>query len=302
LSATHTTSEDQAHGLEGGADAYLTHPLEPLVLLATINALLRTKQAEQKLKETVEKLQIERHLREQFVATLTHDLRNPLSAAKTSAQMIGRSTIDSSRHPALLGRIIDCINRIDQMISNLLDANRIKAGENLPLEIEPSNLYTLVQETLDELSSIHGDRFVLHSSSTVNGYWSRNGIRRMVDNLATNAIKYGLPTTPVSIRITDRSNSVEIAVHNEGPALNREDQVRMFEPFHRSSSALTSRNKGWGLGLTLVRGIAEGHRGRVHVESEEKIGTTFRVTLPKDCRSLTSQENDKSLIHFHRKG
>ncbi len=284
VSATHISGEDQAEGLEGGAEGYLTHPIDPLVLVATVKALLRAKVAEQKMRDTVHTLELERSLREQFVATLTHDLRNPLSAAKTTAQMLARNGDDPARRLTLVSRIVQSVDRADQMITNLLDANRIRAGESIPLTIQPLDLTRLVRETLDELSSLYEERFVLHSPAEVQGFWCPIGLRRVVENLATNAIKYGADHRPITVTLTQPDTSVVLSVHNEGPSLSGEEQVRLFEPFHRSFSAKQSGSKGWGLGLTLVRGIAEAHKGTAGVESSPEKGTTFSVRLPLDSR------------------
>jgi signal transduction histidine kinase len=238
------------------------------------------------VEKIVQDLRQERDLRERFVATLTHDLRTPLTAAKMSTQLLARKSDDPAVIQMISGRIADNINRADQMIRDLLDANRLRAGEKLPIQINACDLNQIASEVLEELSTLHGDRFVLHASSHIEGYWSGSGMRRILENLCNNAIKYGAPYRPIMITLKSMDQNVEISVHNEGSPISPEDQNTLFQPYRRTESAQIGKQRGWGLGLTLVRGIAEAHGGWVKVESSVSEGTTFSVQLPIDARNL----------------
>jgi len=252
-----------------------------------VHARQRVEESEAALRESFSKLQEERALRERFVSTLAHDLRTPLTAAKMSSQLLLRSADDPARLQKLAGRIADNIDRADQMIRDLLDANRIKAGEKLPLEVDRCCLNEVAKQTLEELSSIHGDRFVLQASSILEGFWSPSGIRRILENLCGNGVKYGAPHRPVTVSLEADGGEVEIQVHNEGTPIPAAELPNLFEPFRRSSTARVSGERGWGLGLTLVKGIAEAHGGTVSVRSSETQGTVFTVRLPPG-RGFTS--------------
>jgi signal transduction histidine kinase len=242
-------------------------------------------EAERQMRATVDSLREERALREQFVATLSHDLRTPLSAAKMGAELLLRGG-DPERVKLLPSRIAQNLDRVDAMLRDLLDANSLKAGERLPIEISACALDDIARETLDDLSSVHGDRFVLRTRARIEGYWSCDGIRRILENLCTNAIKYGAPQAPVTVSLDVIANQVAIRVHNFGPPIAADEQERLFEPFRRSPSA--RGQNGWGLGLPLVRGIADAHGGHVTLASSEDAGTTFTVTLPVDARATSS--------------
>jgi signal transduction histidine kinase len=227
------------------------------------------------------RLEEERDLRERFVATLTHDLRTPLTAAKLNAQMVARKVHDPTALYKLAARIIENLDRADQMIRDLLDANRIRAGEGLPLELSECELTALARETLEELSLEHGDRFALDAREPIQGYWSCSGLRRILENLCNNAIKYGARDRPVTVSLTRNGpDEVSVAVHNWGRPIPPEQQQLLFQQYRRIDSA----QKGWGLGLTLVEGLARAHRGSVKVESTQEAGTTFTVTLARDAR------------------
>lgn len=230
-------------------------------------------------------LEEERELRERFVATLSHDLRTPLTAARMSAQMLNRRGSDLNFLHKAAPRIVENIDRADQMIRDLLDANRIKAGEKLPMDMAECEVRGLTDSTLEEIASIHGDRFVLEAPEPIKGFFSCSGIRRILENLCANAIKYGANDKPVTVSIQKTDHEVELKVHNHGAPISPEDLKTLFDPFRRTASAQSGGQKGWGLGLTLVKGIAEAHGGRVDVESEQSKGTTFFVWLPLDVRT-----------------
>lgn len=228
--------------------------------------------------EKISRLEIERELREGFVSLLTHDLRTPLAAAKLSAQLINGN---GENNQEFVKRIVRNVNRADEMISNLLDANRIRSGEKLPIHPEPMELNQLIHETLADLILVHGERFVYSSAGPVHGKWDPRGVRRIVDNLCNNAIKYGASETPVVINLEQNDQEVWISIQNQGELISLADQKSIFQQFRRTETAQTGKKRGWGIGLTLVKGVAEAHGGSVTVKSEVRSGTVFIVTLPK---------------------
>ena len=250
----------------------------------------------------LELLKEEREVRERFVATLTHDLRNPLSAVKTSAQLLLRNKEIAPAIEKNAARILSSVDRADRMIEDLLDASRIRAGENLPIQIAPCDLHALAAETLYDLALLYGDRFRLKMEAPgIHGFWSSEALRRVLENLASNAIKYGSPTAPITVSLHQQNQLVTLSVHNEGPDLSSEDQLTLFKAFRRTKSAQTSGKVGWGLGLTLVRGIAEAHGGKATVKSGLNQGVTFSVNLPLDSRPYCDRAQrgtgDPSEVH-----
>lgn len=230
-------------------------------------------------------LEKERELREQFVATLTHDLRTPLTAAKMGAQFILRRPENVEKNQQLAVKIIRSIDRMDQMVRDLLDASRIRAGESLALTMNPCDLREVALMTLRELGAAYGDRFMLETDrDSISGYWNEDGLRRVIENLASNAVKYGFPQQLITVSLKQTEETAQIIVHNFGNPIAAEEQQSLFEPFQRSHTAQNGSKKGWGLGLTLVKGVVEAHGGYVNVTSSESEGTRFIVTLPKDSR------------------
>jgi signal transduction histidine kinase len=241
------------------------------------------------LKEKVRKLQAERAIREQFVSILAHDLRGPLAAARLIAQMLIRHPERMEERRDLAIKLAQTIDRAEHMIRDLLDANRIRAGNRLPLRLDACDLGAVADEVVAELSALHGERIVLKAEEQVRGIWSAEELRRAVWNLATNAVKYGAPNQPITVTVGHADGWAKVAVHNHGRVIAKEEQARLFEPFARAQSLPADAQAGWGLGLTLVRGCAEAHGGRVEVESDAAAGTTFTLLLPLDSRPYQPQ-------------
>jgi K+-sensing histidine kinase KdpD len=246
------------------------------------------------LKAKLNRLNIEREFRERLVSTITHDLRTPLTAAKTSAQLILRFPDKRERLEASSARIIHSLDRADRMIQDLLDSHRVQAGQPLSLRIEPCDLKEVVERSIEELSAVYGSRFKCNMDSEVRGYWSGADLNRVIENLVTNALKYGDPTAPITINLHASPEEVTLTVHNHNLSdpISPEDQVALFHPFSRTQSAIKGERKGWGLGLSICRGIVEAHCGKIRVESTRETGTQFVVKLPWDsrpCKPVSTQ-------------
>lgn len=233
------------------------------------------------------KLEAEQRHREMFIAALSHDLRTPLHVSKLSAQMLALTFAGQDDVQSSLNRIDRNLNHAERMIQDLLDASHIKSGKLIPLHRALCDPGKIVQETVDELSSVHGSRFELETVD-IRITVDPAGLRRIIENLAANAVKYGASETPVRISLTHLDDQVELKVENEGSSIPEKDQLTIFEPFHRADSAIKSGQEGWGLGLSLVRGIAQAHGGDVAVSSSEN-RTCFTVFLPvQPAQSLAS--------------
>jgi len=223
-------------------------------------------------------------LRERFMNTLAHDLRNPLATAAMAAQFLFRFKPANGQRDQLLQTIIASLRRVDDMTENLLDASLLEAGQSLPLTFSACDLRAIVERTVGDLALVHGDRILVRGIHEANGCWSSDGLHRILENLVTNAIKYGAPNTPVTVTLEHGDRGPSLAVHNYGRALGEAEKQTLFELFHRSGSARCSGQQGWGIGLAVVKGIVESHGGHVAVESGAGEGTTFTVRLPWDAR------------------
>lgn len=232
----------------------------------------------------LEELREERELRERFVSTLTHDLRTPLTTARTSAQLIARRADDADRVIALSSKAVDALDRADKMIQDLLDVTRIAAGSGLALELSPCDLVPIAREVCDDMSVAYGAEIRVHAPPSLEGCWSCNELRRVLENLVSNACKYGEPQRTIDVTLWRSDEHAHLSVHNFGPMIPEDEQRSIFESFRRSGRA-RSRAKGWGIGLSLVKGVVDAHRGEISLRSDEHDGTTFSIRLPLDARA-----------------
>jgi PAS domain S-box-containing protein len=231
-------------------------------------------------RSNLDQLRAEAEYREQFVATLTHDLRSPLATAKTAADLLEANPADPDKVKGWANKITSALSRTDRMIGDLLDARRVSAGEQLALGFDHIDLVPIVKEQIDELTARHGDRFRIEVEGSTKGFWSGDGLRRVVENLLSNAVKYGEPDGVITVRLRNVDGHVLLSVHNFGTLIPIQDQENLFRVFHRTPTAQKSGKPGWGIGLTLVKSIVEAHGGMVKAESYPKEGTTFTVDLP----------------------
>lgn len=254
-------------------------------LAENLALLIENAQLQQELEAQIDKLNVEKQLRDVLVSLVAHDLRGPLAAASLAAKMLtreGAAPLPPADLRARAARISRSLDRIEHMVQDLLDAHRIHAGEQLAVSREPCDLAEVARDVVAELTEQHGARFELTvAAEPVTGRWDAGKLRRSIWNLASNAVKYGAAASPVHITIRCLPERVEIAIHNEGNPIPPDSQAKLFEPFVRGPSE-PSRSRGWGLGLTLVRDVAEAHGGSVDLESAPDRGTTFTLRLPYD--------------------
>ncbi|MCM2350507.1 MAG: sensor histidine kinase [Bacteriovoracaceae bacterium] len=236
-----------------------------------------------------------KNIKDRLTNTLTHDLRNPLTSTKITAQLVLRKLNANDTLVPKMKLIINNMNRIDQMIIGLLDASRLEAGQSIPIELKLCDLDLIIQQVTNELSLSCPDCFKVLSEGQCQGYWDEKGLRRLIENLVTNAVKYGDENHLITISLAQDETSIELRVHNFGIPISSEEIPLLFEQYSRSK---TSKDKaGWGLGLTMVKDMVDAHKGSIVVESDKNKGTTFIIKLPKDARSIMER---RMLYHVER--
>lgn len=232
----------------------------------------------------LEELEREKEERDHFVACLTHDLQSPLTAAKLHSEILIRNTEDDQTINELASTVFRGLERMEVMIQDLLDVSQIQSGKMLQLDLDVVDLTALVEETVQEMVAVHGFRFVVQTEPQVKGLFCMKSIRRVLENLCSNAVKYGDDLTPVKITLQTKEDKVELSVNNKGDLLPSEEISQIFLPYNRRQGK--NGQKGWGLGLALVKGLTEAQGGQVSVSSNLVEGTTFTVFLPLDAPGI----------------
>jgi signal transduction histidine kinase len=205
-----------------------------------------------------------------------------------AAQLLHQEPGETAHAAELSRRVLHALERMDELIRSMLDADRLKAGAPPVLALAPCDLVPLAKDVIDDLATLHGERFALRAPQTLSGVWSRLELQRAIWNLLSNAIKYGDAAGKVTLELQQLDRRARVAVHNVGPAIPPEELQRLFSPFTRTTAAVAGGATGWGLGLTQVQRCAEGHGGRVTVRSEPGFGTEFVIELPLDARAAAT--------------
>jgi signal transduction histidine kinase len=228
-------------------------------------------------------------LREQFVASLSHDLRTPIGVARMAADLIQSAATDLPDSEikgdilSLAVRIMNNTKRADRMIQNLLDTSLLHFGEGLQLNIVECDIFSIAQEVISDLPRNQQMRIRLNGGP-VWGHWDPEALRRTLENLVTNAFKYGGAETPVTIKVHAQDGRVIMSVHNLESFVPQEEREYLFQAFRRTAAAKGSGKKGWGVGLALVRAVAEAHGGSIGIDSSLESGTVFMIDIPVDAR------------------
>jgi signal transduction histidine kinase len=145
------------------------------------------------------------------------------------------------------------------------------------------DLAEIVSRVRDQFNLAHGPR-IESSGEPVTGWWGRDELQRALENLVSNAIKYGKPEGPVKIIHSSEHGRMLLSVHNEGSAIPPDQVEALFQVFRRAKAAKDGDKQGWGIGLPYVRSVAESHGGSIDVDSSDALGTTFTIDLPLDSR------------------
>jgi signal transduction histidine kinase len=218
-------------------------------------------------------------LREQFIAILGHDLRNPLHAVYASGDMLERRLTDP-QSLAFVSRIKTNVQRMSALIDDVLDFARGRLGGGIGLELTDvdninAGLATVVQELQDAQP---GCEIISHISVNRAVRCDLGRLQQVASNLLENALTHGLPHSPVRISARADENDLVLEVWNAGEPIPAESLGKIFEPFWRHSVS-ASRN-GLGLGLHICSQIVRAHSGRISVASTRENGTQFTARLP----------------------
>ncbi|TQK03124.1 sensor histidine kinase KdpD [Herbaspirillum sp. SJZ107] len=226
-------------------------------------------------------------LRHKVAAALSHDMRTPLSVVANGAQLLGR-TDDWSLVRKIAAKVQSNADRLEDMMAELLDALTLQGAAKIPLHLTRFDILDLARETREQYIPAAGDAVAIDiSGEPVVGYWCRASLRRALENLIGNALKYGDRGT-VSILAHQTRGRMMLSVHNQGNPIPEEQHDRIFDYLRREAGPLSAT--GWGIGLPFVKAVGESHGGSVTVDSSPELGTTFLIDIPVDCRPFVEQD------------
>lgn len=221
--------------------------------------------------------------RDQFLTQAAHELRNPMTPILGQVQLMRRQFEISALTPATLeaglARLECVIQRYIRRATTLLDVSRIRAGRLhlRPVRVPLGPLMSQVVQDLRPQAVQAGATVTLETPEPITGTWDRLAVEQVLDNLLSNALKYG-GGTPVTMSAQQDREWVTISVLDGGPGIPDPDQARIFDRFERGMGA--APRGGFGVGLWIVRELAAAMGGTVSVRSQPGAGAAFTVVLP----------------------
>jgi signal transduction histidine kinase len=214
-------------------------------------------------------------VRDQLVALVGHDLRNPLTAMLLGVRRLrGQARLSHDEHELLM-RVTRSGERMARMLDQLVDYVRVRIDERIPLERRECALDEVCRRVVEELELIYPEvTIALDAPATLLGRFDEERLAEVLSNLVGNACEHG--GGPIAVRLCRGIGVAVVTVSNGGPAIPAELLPHVFEPFR---GRRTTRRSS-GLGLFLTRALVEAHDGAIAVESQAGFGTRFTVTLP----------------------
>jgi two-component system phosphate regulon sensor histidine kinase PhoR len=221
-------------------------------------------------------------IKSDFVTTVSHDLRSPLTAILGYIELVERAGPVNELQKEFINRVQSSVQQISSLISDLLDLGRIEAGLDTTKEMIDISL--LAKEAMVAIEGAAHQSQVNFVGSIDKGMGQVFGdpirLRQMIGNLLDNAVKYSKPGGKVEFTAHSEDEQVILRVSDTGPGIPRSEQPFLFNRFFRASN-VPEDVPGTGLGLSIVKSILDNHNGRIWVDSKVSEGTTFTVVLPK---------------------
>jgi len=262
----------------------ICYAIERKQLLETLRQVNQTLQVrvEERTAELVKANEINQ-FKSELVSMLSHDIRQPLNTILLAAGLLqnNEDKLTQEKKRNHLQMIRAAIKNMAQMLDEVSLIGRADSGK-FQCDLEPLDLELFCRQLVDEAQLTLKDKnltLVFASYGELGeAVWDETLLRHILGNLLGNAIKYSLPNGRIQFELISQENSVMFRFQDWGIGIPKQDQKRMFQPFHRAENV--GRIPGTGLGLAIVKKCVDAHGGEIMVNSEVGIGTTFIVNLP----------------------
>ncbi|NNC22031.1 response regulator [Corallococcus exiguus] len=226
----------------------------------------------------------QREFEQQLIGIVSHDLRNPLNAILLSANALLQRDDLGERATKNTGRIISSAERANRLIRDLLDVTQARLGGGLPVQRRRMDFHEATRHALEEVQVAFPERqVVLDQQGDGLGSWDEERLGQVVQNLVTNALRYGEPGSTVRVSTREEGDDLVLEVHNRGRPIPPEMLPTLFQAMRRGHHDEGRSSRSVGLGLYIVQQVARAHGGHVSATSSEEAGTTFTVRMPREA-------------------
>ncbi len=272
--------ETAVSAIKRGAFDFLAKPFEPAELRKTVEKAAKNLL----LARQVKKLEEERkQVRFQFISVLGHELKAPINAVEGYLGILTDKVLgnDIKSYDEMLDRSMKRIHGMKKMIGDLLDLTRIESGQK-KRELTENNILEIVDlalETAEPAALERNIKINLHSEKELIMNCDTGEIEIIMNNLISNAVKYNRDDGQVDVTLKKENNLVTITVKDTGIGMSKDECEKLFSEFSRIKNEKTRNILGSGLGLNILKKISGLYKGKVIVESEPDVGSTFTVLL-----------------------
>lgn len=245
--------------------------------------------------------ELEDHLRNkvQLIDILSHDIRTPLTTIGLYSGMLERQAeMPKSKRQRMASVIKLAQVELNDMVTNILDSEGIQTGQREKLKLEDVDVKSLIRSAIQAVGDQAEAKDIAISSnelevSTIHMVTDKTYVKRLINNLLTNSIKYTPIGGKIQIHLQKGQSLVKLSIHDNGYGIPEEEQQHIFEPYRRVSKH-ADRAHGTGLGLSIVKNIIEILGGQISVKSTEGVGSTFIVELPLNQCAVSKSEVEES--------
>ena len=279
----------------------LEKPIHPLTMVSAARAALRARTRQYAARAALEQRERDVRQRDQFLALLGHELRNPLGALRNASKLLERDAASLPRIANPLAIIDRQIDTLTLLVDDLLDVARVTSGK-ISLKLSPVDLAALVRNLVDEAGRSSRERRLRLSLDApdfpVVVMGDRLRLEQVINNLLTNALKYTPPGGRIEVAVADGDPAI-LRIVDTGVGISAEVLPTIFEPFTQASQTLDRAQGGMGLGLSVVRALVRLHGGEVVASSAGAgRGTEFTVRLPAvlDATGTIAESNTDSVL------
>ena len=220
-------------------------------------------------------------MKSQFVASVSHELRAPVASIRLMAEGLEAGKVENSMVGDFHRLIARESARLSTMVTNVLDHSRIEQGSKI-WHMKPSDVRALTEESISVMKPLAEEKGIVLEAEldALEAVVDAGAMQQALVNLLDNAIKFSPKRSVVGVKLAQRENMVELSVADAGLGVLEAEKAMIFERFYRSGNELRRETHGSGIGLSLVKSIAEAHGGTVRVETPPQGGSVFFITFP----------------------
>ena len=220
-----------------------------------------------------------------FLAILGHDLRNPLGTVVTGSSFLMQAIDIPPKYVLVATRMFNSAKRMSKLINDLIDFTRTHLGPGIPIRVKQGSVVAVCEEVVNELRTFHPEQLIeLQVPAQLDAIFDESRIAQVLSNLIGNAIQYGNPDVPVTVKVTASEADMTIAVNNRGKTIPADKLSSVFDPMVRIAANVGNdytERTSLGIGLFISRELVHAHGGNIALASTAAEGTTFTITMPR---------------------